>query len=67
MEHTAYLRRQAEFCLNLSRFSSDRPLTERLRNMAAEFHARALKAEFEAEFGRTRAEAPLDAANSSTH
>jgi hypothetical protein len=55
MEHTAYLRRQAEFCLNLSRLSSDRPLTEHLQSMAAEFHAEALKAEFEAEFGRTRA------------
>jgi len=53
VEHTAYLRRQAEFCLNLSRLSSDRPLTEHLQSIAAEFHAEALKAEFEAEFGRT--------------
>jgi len=59
MEHTAYLRRQAEFCLNLSRFSSDRPLTEHLQSMAAEFHAKALKAEFEAEFGRTSATSRL--------
>jgi hypothetical protein len=61
MEHTAYLRRQAEFCLNLSRFSSDRPLTEHLQSMAAEFHAKALRAEFDAEFCCTRATSRLAA------
>jgi hypothetical protein len=34
--------------------------------MAAEFHAKALKAEFEAEFGRTRAKSRLMPISSST-
>ncbi len=47
---TAYLRRQAEVCLRLSRFCSDPLVVEHFRFMAAEFHTRAIKAEFHAEF-----------------
>jgi hypothetical protein len=47
---TAYLRRQAEVCLRLSQFCSDPLVIEHLRFMAAEFHTRALRAEFAAEF-----------------
>ncbi len=46
---TAYLRRQAEVCLRLSQFCSDPLVIEHLL-MAAEFHTRALRAEFAAEF-----------------
>jgi hypothetical protein len=49
MENTSYLRRQAVFCLRLSRFCSDRPMAEHLRFMAAGFHERALRAEFAAD------------------
>jgi hypothetical protein len=49
MENTSYLRRQAAFCLRLSRFCSDRPMAEHLRFMAAGFHERALRAEFAAD------------------
>jgi hypothetical protein len=46
MENTAYLRRQATFCLRLSQLCSDPPLAEYLRFRAAEFHEKALRAEF---------------------
>jgi hypothetical protein len=59
MENTDRLRRHAEFCLNLSRFSSDRPMTEHLQSMAAEFHAKALKAEVEARFGPRESSIPV--------
>jgi hypothetical protein len=49
MENTAYFRRQALFCLRLSEFCSDPPLAEHLRFKAAEYHEKALMAEFEAE------------------
>jgi len=49
MEQTAYLRRQAEYCLQLSRLYVDEPMTDELRTLAAEFHTRALRAEYEAE------------------
>jgi hypothetical protein len=46
------LRRQAAYCLRLSHFHfySDTPVAQHLDLMAAEFHARALRAEFQAEF-----------------
>jgi hypothetical protein len=49
MENTAYLRRQALFCLRLSHLCLDPPLAQHLRFKAAEFHEKALRAEFEAE------------------
>jgi hypothetical protein len=50
MENTAYLRRQALFCLRLSQLcSDDRPLADHLRGKAAEYHEKALRTEFEAE------------------
>jgi hypothetical protein len=48
MENTAYLRRQALFCLRLSQVCSD-PFAEHLRFKAAEYHEKALRTEFEAE------------------
>jgi hypothetical protein len=48
MENTAYLRRQAALCLRLSQFCSGPPVAEYL-NKAAEFHEKAIRAEFEAE------------------
>jgi hypothetical protein len=48
MENTAYLRRQALFCLRLSHLCLDPPLAQHLRFKAAEFHEKALRAEFEA-------------------
>jgi hypothetical protein len=52
MENAPYLRRQAAYCLRLSHFHfySDTPVAQLLDLMAAEFHARALRAEFQAEF-----------------
>jgi hypothetical protein len=50
MENSAYLRRQAAFCLRLSEFCSDPPVAAHLRVKAAQFHERALRAEFAAEF-----------------
>jgi hypothetical protein len=49
MEDTAYLRRQALFYLRLSHLCLDPPLTAHLRIKAAEFHEKALRAEFEVE------------------
>ena len=51
MESTAYLRRQALFCLRLSQFCpDDDPLTALLTRKAAQYHEKALRTEFEAEF-----------------
>jgi hypothetical protein len=50
MDTNGYLRRQAETCLRLSQFCSDPTVIQHLRVMAAEFHTRALRAEFESEF-----------------
>jgi hypothetical protein len=47
MDETPYLRRQAVLCLNLARSCSDAQVAEHLEAMAAEFHAQALKAEFQ--------------------
>jgi hypothetical protein len=49
MENTAYLRRQALFYLRLSHLCLDSPLAAYLRVKAAEFHEKALRAEFEPE------------------
>lgn len=49
MENTAYLRRQALFCLRLSQLCPDDPLADHLRRKAAEYHEKALRTEFEAE------------------
>jgi hypothetical protein len=47
METTALLRRQAAFCLRLSDFCSDGLMADHLRSKAAEYHHRALQAEFD--------------------
>jgi hypothetical protein len=39
MENAATLRRQAAFCMRLSQFCLDRLFADRLRTMAAGFHA----------------------------
>lgn len=49
MESTAYLRRQALFCLRLSQLCSDAPIADHLARKAAEYHEKALLTEFEAE------------------
>jgi hypothetical protein len=46
MENTAHLRRQALFCLRLSKLC-DPPVAEHLSFKAAELHEKALRAEFE--------------------
>jgi len=46
MESTAYLRRQAEFCLRLSLLCPDPPVANHLSSKAAELHEKALRAEF---------------------
>ena len=43
---TAYLRRQATFCLRMSQLCSDSLVAEYLKFKAAEFHETALRAEF---------------------
>jgi len=50
VEPIGYLRRQAEFCLRASRACSDRAAAECWELMAAEFHARALRVEFDGVF-----------------
>jgi len=47
MEKTALLRRQAAFCLRLSDFCSDTVFANHLRFRAADYHQRALRAEFD--------------------
>ena len=49
MENTTYLRRQALFCLRLSRLCPDDALVNHLTRKAAEYHEKALRTEFEAE------------------
>jgi hypothetical protein len=46
MNKSALLRRQAEFCLRLSQFSSDQPMSRHLAFLAARYHETALLAEF---------------------
>jgi len=46
MDKTARLRRQAEFCLRLSQFCSDQPISRHLSGLAASYHEAALRAEF---------------------
>ena len=47
-EHISYLRRQAEFCLRTSQLCSNSAAADDLKLLAAEFHARAQRVEFEA-------------------
>jgi hypothetical protein len=47
METTSYFRRQAAFCLRLSDFCSDQMIANHLRYKAADYHQRALRAEFD--------------------
>ena len=47
-EQVSYLRRQAEFCLRTSLLCLDRATAEDLKLLAAEFHARAQRVEFDA-------------------
>jgi len=47
VEQVSYLRRQAEFCLRTSQACSNRTVAEDWTLMAAEFHARALRFEFD--------------------
>ena len=47
METSSYLRRQAAFCLRLSDFCSDELVADHLRSKAADYHLRALRAEFD--------------------
>jgi len=47
METTSYLRRQAAFWLRLSDFCSDELIANHLRSKAADYHQRALWAEFD--------------------
>jgi len=46
-DHTTYLRQQAELCLRASQSCSGDPMAADLEYMAAEFHAMAIRAEFE--------------------
>ena len=47
VEQVSYLRRQAEFCLRTSQACSNRTIAEDWTLMAAEFHTRALRFEFD--------------------
>src|SRR5262245_55183823 len=60
MDETPYLRRQAVLCLNLAESCSDPQVAEHLEMMAAEFHAQALKAEFEPTFDPDFSADPID-------
>ena len=46
METAAYFRRQAGFLLRLGRSCTDKSVVRNLELMAAEFHERAIEAEF---------------------
>jgi hypothetical protein len=46
MDKTAHLRRQAEFCLRLSQFCCDQPMSRHLSGLAASYHEAALRTEF---------------------
>ena len=48
MDDKPYLRRQAALCLKLSQSCPDVEVAQNLDLMAAEFHAQAIKAEFQA-------------------
>ena len=45
-DSSVHLRRQAAFCLRLSDFCADEVIANHLRSQAAEYHQRALWAEF---------------------
>jgi len=47
MQPTAYLRRQAAFYLRLSDLCSDAVIANHLRSKAADYHQKALRAEFD--------------------
>jgi hypothetical protein len=47
METTVYFRRQAAFCLRLSDLCADELIADHLRSKAADYHHRALRAEFD--------------------
>jgi hypothetical protein len=49
MENALNLRREAEFCLRLSRLCSDDLLVDHLTRKAAQYHEKALRTEFEVE------------------
>jgi hypothetical protein len=49
METAAYYRRQAGFLLRLGRSCTDKSMVRNLELMAAEFHQRAIEAEFNLE------------------
>jgi hypothetical protein len=51
METAAYYRRQAGFLLRLGQSCTDKSMVRNLELMAAEFHQRALEAEFKLETG----------------
>src|SRR5215204_2190563 len=60
MDEAPYLRRQVILCLNLAQSCSDaEKMTEHLEMMAAEFHARALKAEFQPAFDAVLSAHPI--------
>jgi len=61
MDDMSYLRRQAALCLNLSESCPDAQVAEHLHLMAAEFHARALKAEFQTTFAAGFSADPINA------
>jgi len=60
MDETPYLRRQAVLCLNLAQSCADAQVAEHLEAMAAEFHAQALKAEFQPTFDADLSAEPLN-------
>jgi|SRR5215211_465990 len=60
MDETPYLRRQAVLCFNLAKSCSDAQVAEHLEAMAAEFHARALRAEFQPTFDADFSANPLN-------
>ena len=49
MENASFLRRQAEFCLRLSRLCPDDLVVDHLTRKAAQYHEKALRTEFEVE------------------
>jgi hypothetical protein len=59
MEAAPYLRRQAALYLRLSEFCSDGHLADQLRSQAADFHHRALRAEFNLRPAQATSACPL--------
>ena len=49
MENALFLRRQAEFCLRLSRLCPDDLVAAHLTHKAAQYHEKALRTEFQVE------------------